>query len=110
MFPGKNFTCPDFRIAQGNHGTANNWWIGSSDCANIPETHSFTCCCGNRACNSSIVPTPGSTNYAISITPGKNDHEFNVRPYAAPGKTVRLDDFFVVPQVAIKSSLQRCDL
>ena len=61
----KSYTFPDFRVAQGHHGTKNNWWLGSSDCAIIPETHQYTCCCGNRMCNSSILPTPGSTNYAI---------------------------------------------
>ena len=31
-FGSKKFTCPDFRIAQGNYSSNNNWWIGSTDC------------------------------------------------------------------------------
>ena len=78
-FADKTIQCPDFRIAQG-HGLwfSNNWWMGSSDCAHIPESHQIVCCCGNHLCN--VI----TENYAISITAGDNDHMFEVREYSKP--------------------------
>ena len=48
------------------------------------------CCCGNKFCNSSVVPTPGSTNYGISITPGSGSNQFYVNPNTAP---TNLEDY-----------------
>jgi hypothetical protein len=70
---GNSYQCPNFRVAQGHSQFSNNWWMGSKDCAHIPESHQIVCCCGKKFCNAA---TGILTGYAISITAGDNDHEF----------------------------------
>ena len=83
---GTKYDCPDFRIGQGSYGavgitTHNNWWVGSSDCYQVPTSGTLHCCCGNDRCNASS--TSLFHNYAITITSGGSDNQFVVTPYTS---------------------------
>ena len=63
---GSTISCPEMRIAQGNRAFYNNWWLASTRCDGVP--HYLTCTCGHG----------GHGLLEFRISPGHNDHTFNV--------------------------------
>jgi hypothetical protein len=82
-----SYSCPNFGIAQGSKkketfNSKNNWWLGSSDCQNLPDTDQLVCCCGNKDCDATLTGELLEKNkWAIQISSGDGDSEFDVLPF-----------------------------
>lgn len=66
---GSTISCPEMRIAQGSSLFWNNWWLASTRCYGVPDSGELTCKCGHGLLDAK----------KISISPGQDDHTFNVR-------------------------------